>query len=45
MFTRIVEITAKQGKTNEVAETIQEKALPTLKKQPGCEVEELLRPR
>ena len=35
MFTRIVEITAKQGKTKEVAETIQEKVLPILKKQPG----------
>ena len=35
MFTRIVEITAKHGKTKEVAETIQEKVLPILKKQPG----------
>jgi quinol monooxygenase YgiN len=35
MFTRIVEITAKQGKTKEVAQTIQEKVLPILKKQPG----------
>ena len=35
MFTRIVEITAKQGKTKEVAATIQEKVLPILKKQPG----------
>src|SRR5437899_2604205 len=35
MFTRIVEITAKQGKTKEVAETIQEKVLPILKKRPG----------
>jgi heme-degrading monooxygenase HmoA len=35
MFTRIVEFTAKQGKTREVAQTIQEKVLPILKKQPG----------
>ena len=35
MFTRIVEITAKHGKTQEVAGTIQEKVLPILKKQPG----------
>jgi len=35
MFTRIVEITAKQDKTKEVAQTIQEKVLPILKKQPG----------
>jgi len=35
MFTRIVEITAKPGKTKEVAQTIQEKVLPILKKQPG----------
>src|SRR5690348_6325168 len=35
MFTRIVEITTKHGKTKEVAETIQEKVLPILQKQPG----------
>jgi quinol monooxygenase YgiN len=35
MFTRIVEITAKQGKTKEVADTIRGKVLPILKKQPG----------
>ena len=35
MFTRIVEITAKQGKTKEVAQTIQEKVLPILKKASG----------
>ena len=35
MFTRVVEITAKQGKTKDVAETIQEKVLPILRKQPG----------
>jgi quinol monooxygenase YgiN len=35
MFTRIVEITAKQGKTKELADTIRGKVLPSLKKQPG----------
>jgi len=35
MFTRIVEFTAKNGKTKEVAELIQAKILPILKKQPG----------
>ena len=35
MFTRIVEFTAKHGKTKEVAELIQEKILPLLKKRPG----------
>jgi quinol monooxygenase YgiN len=35
MFTRIVEITAKQGKTKELADTIRGKVLPILKKQPG----------
>ncbi len=35
MFTRIVEFTAKQGKTKEITQTIQEKVLPILKKQPG----------
>jgi quinol monooxygenase YgiN len=35
MFTRIVEFTAKHGKTKEVAELIQGKILPILKKQPG----------
>jgi heme-degrading monooxygenase HmoA len=35
MFTRIVEITAKPGKARELANTIHEKALPILKKQPG----------
>jgi quinol monooxygenase YgiN len=35
MFTRIVEITAKQDKTKEVADTIRERVLPILTKQPG----------
>jgi len=35
MFTRLVEINTKYGKTREVAEMIQEKVLPILKKQPG----------
>ncbi len=35
MFTRIVEIIAKAGKTHELANAIHEKVLPILKKQPG----------
>jgi heme-degrading monooxygenase HmoA len=35
MFTRIVEITAKAGKSHELASTIHEKVLPILKKQNG----------
>lgn len=35
MFTRLVEINTKYGKTREVAEMIQEKVLPILKKQAG----------
>jgi quinol monooxygenase YgiN len=35
MFTRIVEITAKTGKSHELAKTIQDKVLPILKKQHG----------
>jgi heme-degrading monooxygenase HmoA len=35
MFTRVVEITAKAGKAQELANTIQEKALPILRKQAG----------
>jgi quinol monooxygenase YgiN len=35
MFTRIVEINAKSGKADEVANTIHEKVLPILKKQAG----------
>jgi hypothetical protein len=32
MFTRVVEITTKTGKSHELANTIQEKVLPILKK-------------
>jgi heme-degrading monooxygenase HmoA len=35
MFTRVVEITAKAGKAQELANTIQEKALPILRTQAG----------
>jgi quinol monooxygenase YgiN len=35
MFTRIVEIIAKAGKSHELANTIHEKVLPILKKQNG----------
>ncbi len=35
MFTRIVEIIAKAGKSHELASTIHEKVLPILKKQNG----------
>ena len=35
MFTRVVEITSKSGKTHEVANTIHEKILPILRKQTG----------
>jgi len=35
MFTRLVEINTKYGKTREVADIIQEKVLPILKKQQG----------
>ncbi len=35
MFTRAVEINAKSGKARELANTIQEKVLPILKKQKG----------
>jgi quinol monooxygenase YgiN len=35
MFTRIVEITTKAEKSNEMANTIREKVLPILQKQPG----------
>jgi hypothetical protein len=34
-FTRVVEITTKTGKSHELANTIQEKVLPILKKQSG----------
>jgi len=35
MFTRVVELTSKSGKTRELANTINEKAVPILKKQRG----------
>ena len=35
MFTRVVEITTKTGKSHELANTIHEKVLPILKKQSG----------
>jgi heme-degrading monooxygenase HmoA len=35
MFTRIVELTSKSGKSKELANTINEKAVPILKKQRG----------
>jgi len=35
MYTRIVEITSKSGKTNELCTTIEDKVVPILKKQTG----------
>src|SRR5438552_12890086 len=35
MFTRVVELTSKSGKTKELANTINEKVVPILKKQRG----------
>lgn len=35
MFTRVVEIRTKQGKTREFSTTLNEKVLPLLRKQPG----------
>ena len=35
MFTRIVELTTKPGKTRQLADTIDDKVLPILKKQKG----------
>ena len=35
MFTRVVELTTKSGKSKELANTIDEKIVPTLKKQRG----------
>jgi heme-degrading monooxygenase HmoA len=35
MFTRVVELTAKTGKTKELANTLNDKVLPILKKQKG----------
>ena len=42
MFTRTVEVTPKSGKARELANTINEKVLPILKKQPGFVDETLL---
>ena len=35
MFTRVVELTTKPGKNRQLADTIDEKVLPILKKQKG----------
>ena len=35
MFTRVVEVTTKPGKSHEVANAINEKILPFLRQQPG----------
>ena len=35
MFTRVVELTCKSGKSKELADTIDDKAMPILKKQRG----------
>jgi heme-degrading monooxygenase HmoA len=35
MFTRVVELTSKSGKTKELSNTLNEKVLPLLKKQTG----------
>ena len=35
MFTRVVELTTKPGKNNQLSDTINEKVLPILKKQKG----------
>ena len=35
MFTRVVELTTKPGKHKQLADTINDKVLPILKKQPG----------
>ncbi len=42
MFTRVVELRAKQGKINELASTASEKVLPILKKQQGFQDEIVL---
>jgi hypothetical protein len=42
MFTRTVEVTPKSGKARELANTINEKVLPILKKQAGFVDETLL---
>jgi hypothetical protein len=35
MYTRVVELTSKSGKARELCNSIDEKVLPILKKQPG----------
>ena len=42
MFTRVVELRAKQGKTNELCSAASEKVLPILKKQQGFQDEIVL---
>lgn len=42
MFTRTVEVAAKSGKAKELSNTINEKVLPTLKKQAGFVDETIL---
>lgn len=42
MFTRVIEVTTKSGKARELANIINEKALPILKKQAGFVDETLL---
>src|SRR5437879_13635556 len=42
MFTRVVELTSKSGKAKELSNTINEKAVPILKKQPGFVDETIL---
>ena len=42
MFTRVVELTSKAGKSKELANTINEKAIPILKKQRGFQDEIVL---
>jgi heme-degrading monooxygenase HmoA len=44
MFTRIVELTSKPGKNKQLADTIDEKVLPILKKQKGFVDEMVLLP-
>ena len=42
MYTRVVELKAKSGKTNELCSTVNEKVLPILKKQQGFQDEIVL---
>ncbi len=42
MFTRVVELRAKQGKTKELSSTVSEKVMPILKKQHGFQDEIVL---